>query len=34
MEILQNLATVCQDEEAVQELNTTTDKKLIIDKLV
>ena len=34
MEILQNLATVCQDEATTEELMTTSDKDLIIDQLV
>ena len=34
MEILQNLATVCQDEETTEELMTTSDKELIMEKLI
>lgn len=34
MQILQNLATVCQDEETTEELMTTNNKELIIRQLV
>ena len=34
MEILQNLATVCQDEDTTEELMTTSDKELIMEQLI